>query len=174
MTSKASNVIVRVAADDDADAIASLRSLWSGDTSDEPDFEQRIAGWLAAEGERRTTWLAALGDYPVGMASLFEYRRMPWPGRPDSRWGYVSNMFVRDDLRNRGIGSALLTTLIAAAHERSYARLVVSPSARAVSLYQRGGFVVADSTAGADILLVRPSPPKPKRSLHSVIEWPSS
>jgi GNAT superfamily N-acetyltransferase len=113
-------------------AITSLRFPWSGD--DERDFESRIAAWLAAEGERRTTWLAARDDLPVGMASLFEYRRMPRPGRPDSRWGYVSNMFVRDDFRNRGIGSALLAALITAAVERSYARLVVSPSVRAGAL----------------------------------------
>jgi hypothetical protein len=54
-----------------------------------------MTAWLADEGERRTTWLAELDAAPVGMASMLECRRMPWPGRPDSRWGYVSNMFVR-------------------------------------------------------------------------------
>jgi hypothetical protein len=97
----ASEVVVREAGAVDAGAIASLRSLWSG--GEDPSFEARMAGWLAAEGERRTTWLAIRGGSPVGMASMFEYRRMPHPGRPDSRWGYVSNMFVREELRDRGI-----------------------------------------------------------------------
>jgi GNAT superfamily N-acetyltransferase len=92
------------------------------------------------------------------MASLFEYRRMPRPRRPDSRWGYVGNMFVREGFRNRGIGSALLTTLMAAADERSYARLVLSPTARALPFFRRAGFIVADDAAGA-LLLVRPSRP---------------
>ena len=61
-----------------------------------------MAGWLAAEGERRTTWLAVLDEAPVGMASLFEYRRMPRPGLPDSRWGYVSNMFVPESPSGTG------------------------------------------------------------------------
>jgi GNAT superfamily N-acetyltransferase len=157
MTSEPSDVVVRVADTSDTGAIASLRLLWSPDTGDDAGFERRMAAWLAIEGERRTTWLADVGRAPVGMASLFEYRRMPRPRRPDSRWGYVSNMFVREDFRNRGIGTALLTALIAAADERSYARLVLSPTARALPFFQRAGFTVADRAADA-LLLVRPSP----------------
>jgi GNAT superfamily N-acetyltransferase len=159
VASELRDVVVRVAGAGDVGAIASLRSLWSAGVGEDPDFERRVAAWLTAEGDRRTTWLATLGDSPVGMASVFEYRRMPRPGRPDSRWGYVSNMFVREDLRNRRIGSALLTTIIAAADERCYARLVVSPSARALPFYRRAGFIVPDDTAGDDRLLVRPTPP---------------
>jgi GNAT superfamily N-acetyltransferase len=90
------------------------------------------------------------------MASLFEYRRMPKPGREDSRWGYVGNLFVREDSRNRGIGTALLAAVTAAAEARSYARLVVSPSVEALSLYRRAGFVAPTGTADADLLLTRP------------------
>jgi GNAT superfamily N-acetyltransferase len=150
------DVVVRVAGAGDASALAALRSLWTG--AEDPDFEARMGDWLASEGERRTTWLAVLGDAPVGMASMLEYRRMPRPGRPDSRWGYVSNMFVREDCRDRGIGSALLSAVTAAADERGYARLVLSPSARALPFYLRAGFVVPDGAVGDDRLLVRPRP----------------
>jgi GNAT superfamily N-acetyltransferase len=91
------------------------------------------------------------------MVSLFEYRRMPRPGRPDSRWGYLSNMFVRDEFRNHGLGSALLSAVIAVAEERGYARVLLSPSERAVGFYERAGFVVPDAAAGGDRLLVRRS-----------------
>ena len=117
-----------------------------------------MADWLAADGERRSTWLAELGDEAVGMASMLEYRRMPRADRPDSRWGYVSNMFVREDHRNRGIGSALLAAVVAAADERGYARLVLSPTAPAVPFYRRAGFIVPDEAAGDDRLLVRRRP----------------
>jgi GNAT superfamily N-acetyltransferase len=67
-------------------------------------------------------------------------------------------MFVREDRRNRGIGSALLAVIVATADERGYARLVLSPSLRAVPLYRRAGFIVPDESAGDDRLLVRPRP----------------
>jgi GNAT superfamily N-acetyltransferase len=156
MASQLPDVVVRVAGARDSGAIASLRSLWMAGAGEDRDLERRMAAWLAAEGDRRTTWLATLGATPVGMASLFEYRRMPYPGRPDARWGYVGNMFVREDLRNRGIGSVLLTTIIDAADERRYVRLVLSPDARALPFYRRAGFIVADDTAGEERLLVRP------------------
>lgn len=153
------DLVVRVADDGDVGALASLRSLWAGGTGDDPQLERRIAAWLDAEGDRRTTWLATLGASPVGMASLFEYRRMPRPDRPDPRWGYVGNVFVREELRNRGIGTALLRAVIGAADDRRYERLVLSPSARAVPLVRRAGFVAPGVTPGETRLLVRPGPP---------------
>jgi GNAT superfamily N-acetyltransferase len=146
---------IRVAEASDVEAIAALRALWSDAPAADPEFEDRMSAWLAADGERRTVWLAVLVEQPVGMASMFEYRRMPRPGRPDSRWGYVSNMFVREEHRNAGIGSALLTAVITTAEERGYARLVVSPAHAALSFYRRAGFIVPDEGAGPDQLLVR-------------------
>jgi GNAT superfamily N-acetyltransferase len=64
---------------------------------------------------------------------------------------------VREDVRNRGIGAARLTSVATAADERGYARLVLSPSARALPFFRRAGFIVPDETAGGDRLLVRPS-----------------
>ncbi len=152
------DIVVRPAGEGDVAAVAALRALWTAGAGEDPGFERRMAAWLALEGDRRTTWLAAHGASPVGMASLFEYRRMPRPGHPDARWGYLGTMFVREDVRGRGIGSLLLRALVAAADERGYARLVLSPSPRAVAFFRRAGFVGADDVAAGDRLLVRPRP----------------
>jgi GNAT superfamily N-acetyltransferase len=148
---------VRVAGPGDGPTLAALRAQWTPDADVDEDFEAQLTEWLAAEGERRTVWLAFDGDDAIGMASMFEYRRMPRPGRMSSAWGYVSNMFVREDARDRGAGSALLAALIEAAEARGYARLVLSPTPRALPFYERAGFVVPDERAGeSDRLLVRP------------------
>jgi GNAT superfamily N-acetyltransferase len=148
---------IRIAGVADITSLAMLRAAWTEDAPEDPDLGAQLGAWLAAEGERRTTWLATLDDRPVGMASLFEYRRMPRPGRLDSRWGYVSNMFVLGQFRNRGVGTGLLQAIISVADERSYARLVLSPSRQALAFYRRAGFVVPDERLGDDRLLVRPT-----------------
>jgi GNAT superfamily N-acetyltransferase len=132
------SIDVRVAGSGDAGALASLRALWH--PGEHGDLDERMAVWLAADGDRRTTWLAMVAGEPAGMASLFEYRRMPRADAPDSRWGYVGNVFVREDARNRGIGSALLAAVIAAAEERDYAHLLLAPSADALPFFRRAGF----------------------------------
>ena len=145
---------VHLTGPDDIPAVAALRAQWTGATSD-PAFERHVAQWLASEGDRRLVWLATSDDEPAGLASMLEYHRMPRPDRLDSRWGYVGNMFVREDLRNRGIGAALLDAIIAEADARGYARIVLSPTERAVPFYRRAGFVDADAAVNNDRMMVR-------------------
>jgi GNAT superfamily N-acetyltransferase len=150
---------IRTAGTRDAAALATLRALFLGAGEGDEAFARDVAAWLEEEGERRTTWLAERDGRAIGMASLFEYRRMPKPGLPASRWGYVSNMFVRAEVRDAGVGAALLDAVIGAAEARGYARLVLSPSERAIPFYARAGFLVPDGAAGGDRLLVRPAKP---------------
>ena len=152
-----SGIAVRSATVADAVALATLRALFLGAGEGDDAFARDVAAWLEEEGERRTTWLAERDGAAIGMASLFEYRRMPRPGGGASRWGYVSNMFVREEARDAGVGAALLDAVIAAAEARGYARLVLSPSERAIPFYARAGFLVPGQAAGSDRLLVRPA-----------------
>jgi GNAT superfamily N-acetyltransferase len=139
---------VRLASVADVDALAALRRAWVEEdvatVDDGEAFAREFAAWYAAESDRRLIWIASAADQPVGMISVVEFRRMPRPDRLWSRWGYNSNVFVLAEHRNHGIGHELLDTAIAAAKERGYARLVLSPSPRAVSLYERIGFGRAD------------------------------
>ena len=90
--SGAAEVVVREAGAADAAAVADLRAAWAAADVEDPTFAARMADWLAAEGERRTTWLAWLDGAPVGLASLFEYRdaQAGLPPRPGATSGTCS------------------------------------------------------------------------------------
>ncbi len=113
-----------------------------------------MAAWLESEGDRRAVWLAELDGAAVGMVTMLEYRRMPRPGRPDAAWGYVGNLFVRAEHRERRAGSALLRELVRTAEQRGYVRLLVRPSADARRVFATAGFAPADGSEG-ELLLVR-------------------
>jgi GNAT superfamily N-acetyltransferase len=153
-----SSAVVRIATRADVPALAALRRASTeedGGPRPDPEFEQRVAEWFESE-RARTTWLAEREGRPIGFVGLLEYRRMPKPGKPDGLWGYLGNMFVLAEHRDRGVGAELLRAVLAHADARGYVRVVLSPTARAVPCYARAGFVEADG-AGGDRLLVRTS-----------------
>ncbi len=138
-----SEATIRRAADTDAAALAALRRETAeeqdGEHSD-PDFEDRFAAWLARESPRRVIWLAEAGGRLVGAMNLTVFERMPRPGRAAARWGYLGNAFVLAAYRNRGIGGQLLAAVLGHAREQGFARVVLSPTERAIPFYQRAGF----------------------------------
>jgi GNAT superfamily N-acetyltransferase len=144
----AAGVEVRLAEPADGPAVAALRAVWTfewrGEAADD-SYPERFAAWWAAEAGRRLTWLAWTGGEPVGMVNLAVFERMPAPGRPQTRWGYLGNAFVLQAWRSRGIGTALLTALLDHARAEGFVRIVLSPSERSLPFYRRAGFASANS-----------------------------
>ena len=150
------DIAIRVATAADVPALARLRAEGSGEPARpaaEPDFPARFAAWWAAESDRRTTWLAVAPDgaTAIGTMNLVEFTRMPRPGHPLARWGYVGNAVVAPAYRDAGLGRRLLDEVVGEARRRGYVRIVLSPSERSVPFYRRAGFRDA-----ADGLLVLP------------------
>jgi GNAT superfamily N-acetyltransferase len=147
-------VAVRLAGAGDGPAVASLRAAWSaewhGAAADEA-FRDRFGAWWADEGRRRLVWLAWAGDVPVGTVTLITLERMPWPGKPASRWGHLSNAYVLPDWRSQGVGTVLVGALLSHARSAGYARVALSPSERSVPFYRRAGFGPATSLLLTDL-----------------------
>jgi GNAT superfamily N-acetyltransferase len=137
---------VRVATLEDLDALTRLRQVWTDETGthEDPSFPARFRAWFDQESARRTFWLVELDGTAVGTGNLVEYERMPRPAQPAGRWGYLGNLFVLADVRNRGHGSALLSAILRHADERHYERVVLHPTAASRPLYRRHGFGAAD------------------------------
>jgi len=145
--------VIRLAAPQDAPALAALRRAWTAEQHgpvDDPGFEARFLDWYERESARRFSWLAELGGELVGMVNMAVFDRMPQPGREPGSWGYLANAFVLADYRNQGIGSLLLGALLDHADSHGYVRVVLSPSERSVPFYQRAGF-----TQGTELMVRR-------------------
>jgi GNAT superfamily N-acetyltransferase len=146
---------IRPADNSDLVMLTQLRRAWTHEQDPDdtdPGFDDRFAGWFARESARRVTWLAETDGRPVGMMNLVTFERMPRPGRPPSRWGYLGNAFVLAPYRNQGIGGRLLSAVLRYADENGFARVVLSPSERSIPFYQRAGF------GPASALLLRTPP----------------
>ena len=144
---------VRIATDADLDALIALRTASTEErrgNGPDPSFGERFRAWFATESRQRTFWLASYGDEPIGMTNLLTFARMPGPGIDAGQRGYLGNVYVRADHRDRGVGTLLLHTLIAHADATGLERIVLRPTERSIPLYRRAGFDTANQ------LLLRP------------------
>jgi putative acetyltransferase len=143
-------VIVREAAGDaDIAAVRRLVLAHADARSEAPGVEQIRADAARLPGSYVPPlggiWIAVDGDAVVGCVAL-----QPLPDGV----GEVKRMFVDADWRGRGVGRALLETLIASARERGHReiRLGTLPEMiEAQSLYRSVGFVPIEAYRSAEI-----------------------
>jgi GNAT superfamily N-acetyltransferase len=137
-------VMVRVAGDADAGAIAELRQAWTeellGRAASDSAFPERFEGWHAVERGRRVSVVADRDGVLVGMVHLAVFERMPAPERGSSRWGYLADAYVRPGHRDGGIGAAMVDRVMRHARELGCVRAVLAPTERSVPFYERAGF----------------------------------
>jgi ribosomal protein S18 acetylase RimI-like enzyme len=66
--------------------------------------------------------------------------RLPSPQNRSSLEGYVAQLLILPAWRRRGIGSALMKAVIAAARHRYLGRIRLHSSQEGLAMYQRAGF----------------------------------
>jgi GNAT superfamily N-acetyltransferase len=137
---------IRVAVPGDADRLAQLR--WDFRVArapvqeDHDAFLRRCADWMRRELASQAVWrawVAVAGEEIVGQLWLQTINKMPNPVAERERHAYVSNVYVEPDHRG-GAGSRLLDTALAWARAEQMDRVILWPSARSVTLYERLGF----------------------------------
>jgi GNAT superfamily N-acetyltransferase len=138
-------VNVRRASAGDAAALANLRlqALIESRGHRGPDsgaFVDAFASWISAHLTTHLAFLAEVDGDAVGMAWLMVAERVPSPQRQHRLFGDVQSVYVVRELRNRGIGAALLKVVLAEAGRLELEHVTVHSSDRAVPLYQRASF----------------------------------
>jgi len=140
-------IAIRRAAPADAAALASLRwDFRSGRApavEDQAAFIERCTEWMRRELEPGGVWQCWLAeDAPriVGQVWLQLLTKIPNPVGERDRHGYLSNLYVVPDARG-GTGRQLLEAALDWANRQRVDRVVLWPTERSRTLYERHGFV---------------------------------
>jgi GNAT superfamily N-acetyltransferase len=148
---------VRRAEPSDDGSIARLRWTWRVDERGESgmsqtDFDVALAGWLDAHRRTHLGFVAEDGTALVGMAWLAIVERFPGPGVWARVAGNLQSVYVLPERRGQGVGTALVSAVINEARVRRLDYLVVHPSKRSFSLYERAGFRAHDGVLELDLI----------------------
>ncbi|MBO0693549.1 MAG: GNAT family N-acetyltransferase [Acidimicrobiaceae bacterium] len=140
---------LRTARPDDYPLLAAMRYEFRA-AMDEPDeardvFEARMVEWLEGHlgvqpGAAWTAWLAFEDTEVIGMVFLHVVDKVPNPVPEPERLGYITSMYVRPAHRGAGVGATLLDAALDECRGRGLDTIVLWPSARSRSLYERRGF----------------------------------
>ena len=144
--SVSSAVTVRQATSADAPELARLRWDFSVELEHADDdlatftprFTQTLADYL--DSGRWTIWVAELDGRLVGTVWVERVDKVPRPYERPEHWGYVTNVYVAPDHRDRGIGARLLEAAIGEARSAGWELLLLWPSELSERFYSRVGF----------------------------------
>jgi GNAT superfamily N-acetyltransferase len=113
------------------------------------DFELFLRD--ALDSRSWSIWVSEQQERLIANIYVYCVPKVPRPGRFGQRYGYVTNVYVEPDVRNAGIGSALLRQVIAWACAERLELLLVWPSEESVRFYKRAGFIPSPSGMELDL-----------------------
>lgn len=141
---------IRIARPTDADALAKLRYALRASTgrATEPkaDFIKRCATWM--EGHLKTDawrcWVAEDNHELIGAVWVQLVEKIPNPRAEAENHAYLTNFYIQEQARGRGIGSQLLRATLDWCQEHDVHAVILWPTDRSRRLYERYGFAVRD------------------------------
>ena len=89
-------------------------------------------------------WVAEAREELIGAVWLQLVEKIPNPRAEAEHHAYLTNFYVDERARGRGIGSRLLREVIDWCQTRDVHAIILWPTERSRSLYERNGFAVRD------------------------------
>lgn len=148
------DVTIRRAGAADALIVAALHLQFALELGmpSEPGYLDRFADTWLAERPDRPTWIAESRGAHAGLLVTRRIRPLPWPGRPEVSWLYLSTLFVAHDHRQRGVGQALVEGMADWARSTDIAWIRLNaPAEDAREFYGRLGFASPDRLMEYDL-----------------------
>ena len=144
---------IRSARPSDAPQLAKLRlGLRSRPTNIESDevFLERCSSWMARtlKQDNWLCWVAEQEKRLVGALWLQLIEKIPNPTAEPECIGYVTNFFIDESQRGRGLGTCMLNEVLAWCREQESSKgkliagIILWPTERSRPLYLRHGFDV--------------------------------
>jgi GNAT superfamily N-acetyltransferase len=143
-------IVLREARPADAEQLAALRyefrsSLRSAVEARE-SFLTRCADWMRARlsGSAWHCWIAERDRALVGNLWCCLIEKVPNPVAEVEQHAYITNFYVRPELRGGGVGESLLNAALDWCREQGVDAVILWPTERSRSLYLRHGFTLRD------------------------------
>jgi len=137
---------IRRASSDDIEALARLRyefrSKLAPAIEDEQEFAARCTTWMAnrlGDGHWHC-WVVEDDTGLFGNVWIQLVDKIPAPTDEPEEHAYLTNFFVRERARGRGIGSEMMTRVLDWTRERGVHAVFLWPTDRTRGLYERHGF----------------------------------
>lgn len=148
--SEAAEYTIRCAIPSDAGALSrlrfALRASTGRATEAEADFTKRCAVWMEEhlQSDAWHCWLAEANGQMFGAVWLQLVEKIPNPRAEPEHHAYITNFYVEEDARGKGIGSQLLRAALDWCKTKDVHAIILWPTERSRSLYERNGFSVRD------------------------------
>ena len=148
---RSSKSIIRFATVFDATALAELRyelrSSTGRATEPQSEFIERCRVWMEdhlREGERWHCWVVEENERLIGAVWIQLVEKIPNPRAEAEQHAYLTNFYIQEIARGRGLGSQLLGAVIKWCESRDVHAIILWPTERSRSLYRRHGFAVRE------------------------------
>jgi GNAT superfamily N-acetyltransferase len=148
--SAAAGATIRLADASDAPALAvlryALRSSTGVATEPESEFLRRCTAWMEDHLKRDAwlCWVAEEDEQLIGAVWLQLVEKIPNPRSEAEHHAYLTNFYVDERARGGGIGTKLLSAAIEWCKTADVHAIILWPTERSRSLYERNGFAVRD------------------------------
>jgi len=144
------NIQVRVATENDAPLLARLRYELRSSAKlveNEAQFAERCTLWMRERLQDHSHWRCWIAEFEqtlVGNIWTQLVEKIPNPAAETECYLYVTNFYVREEYRGKGIGTMLLSEALTWGKTNNAHTAILWPRERSKSLYVRHGFTGAD------------------------------
>ena len=151
MSTREETIEVRLATELDAMMLARLRyefrSSFHQVIENDVLFVERCAAWMQDRLRKDTywkCWIAECGQTPVGNVWAQLVEKIPNPIAEPEQYIYLTNFYVRAEHRSHGIGSKLLSAVLAWSRSQNVRTVILWPTERSKRFYASHGFSITD------------------------------